>query len=62
MMLTLISAATAAVTAILNAVVLLGWWDLSTEQISGITVAVVAVGSLVHTIVNPNVPIGNTNP
>lgn len=61
-MLTLISAVTAAVTAVLNAVVLLGWWNLSTDQISGITVAVVAVGTLVHTVFNPAVTVGSSGP
>ena len=59
-MLTKISAVTAAVTAVLNAVVLLGWWNLTTEQITGITVAVVAVGSLIHALANPAIPVGNT--
>ena len=59
-MLTKISAVTAAITAILNAVVLLDIWSLSAEQISGISVAVLAIGSAVHVWVNPDVPIGNT--
>jgi hypothetical protein len=53
-MLTKIAAVTAAVTAVLNAVVLLGWWNLSADQITGITVAVVAVGSVIHVWVNPD--------
>jgi hypothetical protein len=53
-MLTKIAAVTAAVTAVLNAVVLLGWWNLSADQITGITVAVVAVGAVVHVWVNPD--------
>lgn len=61
-MLTTISAITAAIAAILNAVVLLGWWDLTADQIAGINVAVVAVGAVVHTILNPQVPIGVTEP
>lgn len=59
-MLTKISAVTAAITAVLNAIVLLGWWDLSTDQIAGITVAVVAIGSMIHVLANPAIPIGNT--
>lgn len=56
-MLTKISALTAAVTAVLNLAVLFGL-DLSTDQIAGINVAIVAVGALVHTWLNPNVPFG----
>ena len=59
-MLTKISAITAAFAAILNAVVLLGWWDLTTDQITGINIAVVAVGAVVHSWFNPAVPIGKT--
>ncbi len=59
-MLTKISALTAAITAVLNALVLLEVFNLSTDQIAGINLAVVAVGGLVHTWANPNVPFGNT--
>lgn len=47
------SGITGAITAVLNAVVLLGWWDLTTDQITGLTVAVLAVGSVVHSYLNP---------
>jgi len=56
--LTAVSGITAAITAVLNAVVLLGWWDLTTDQITGVTVAVVAVGAVVHSWLNPAVPVG----
>lgn len=59
-MLTKISLTTGAVTAILNAVVLLGWWDLSTDQITGISVALLAIGGAVHSWFNPNIPVGKT--
>jgi len=58
-MLTKISAVTAALAAILNAVVLLGWWNLTTDQITGINIAVVAVAAVVHSWFNPTVAIGN---
>ncbi len=59
-MLTTISGVTAALAAILNAVVLLGWWNLSVDQIAGINVAIAAVGAVVHSYFNPAVPIGKT--
>lgn len=61
-MLTTIAAITAAVTSILNALVLLDVLDLTTEQITGITLAVTAVGAVVHTLFNPDVPVGVTKP
>jgi len=61
-MLTGIAGITAAITAVLNAVVLLGWWDLTTDQVTGVTVAVVAVGAVIHSWFNPSIPIGNTGP
>lgn len=60
-MLTKISAITAVATAALNAVVLLGWWNLTTDQITAISVVVVAAGAAVHTWFNPNVPVGVTD-
>lgn len=57
-MLTKVSGVTAAITAVLNAIVLLGWWDLTTDQITAVTVAVVAVGTVVHGYFNPAVPVG----
>lgn len=59
-MLTKISLTTAAVTAVLNAVVLLGWWDLTTDQITGISVALLALGAAVHSWFNTAIPIGKT--
>lgn len=60
-MLSKISGVTAAIAAILNAVVLLGWWNLTADQIAGINAAIVAVGFVVHSYFNPNVPIGKTD-
>ena len=57
-MLTKISLTTAAITAVLNAVVLLGWWDLTTDQVTGISLAVLAVGTAAHSWFNPAIPIG----
>ena len=57
-MLTKISGVTAAITAVLNAVVLLGWWDLTTDQVTAITIAIVAVGTVIHGYFNPAIPIG----
>jgi len=54
-MLTKISAVTAALAAILNAVVLLGWWNLDAGQITAINIAIVAVGAAVHSWFNPGV-------
>ena len=59
-MLTKISLTAAAATAILNAVVLLGWWDLTTDQITGISVALLAIGAAVHSWFNPAIPIGKS--
>lgn len=59
-MLTKISALTAAITAVANLLVLFGVVDLSADQIAGINVAVVAVGSAIHAAFNPNVPFGVT--
>jgi hypothetical protein len=57
-MLTRISGVTAAIAAILNAIVLLGWWNLTTDQITAINIAVVAVGTVIHSYFNPNLPGG----
>ena len=59
-MLTKIAAVTAALAAILNVAVLLGW-DLSTDQVAAVNAAIVAVGAVVHSFFNPNVPVGVTN-
>jgi len=58
-MLTRISAVTAALAAIVNVIVLLGW-DLSVDQVAAINTAIVAVGSVAHAWFNPAVPFGNT--
>ena len=57
--LTAISGVTAAISAILNVVVLLGL-DLSTDQLAAINAAIVAVGAVVHSYFNPAVPLGVT--
>jgi len=56
--LTKIAATAAAVSAALNALVLLGVLHLTDVQLSGINLAVLAVGSAVHSWFNPNVPFG----
>ena len=58
-MLTRISAVTAALAAIVNVVVLLGW-DLSVDQVAAINTAIVACGAVIHSWFNPGVPIGKT--
>lgn len=60
-MLTKISAITAAVTAVANLLVLFSVVALSADQIAGINVAIVAVGTAVHAILNPAVPFGVTD-
>ena len=58
-MLSKIAALTAAVTAVLNLAVLFGL-GLEENQIAGINLAIVAVGTCIHVWMNPNVPfIGN---
>jgi hypothetical protein len=47
----------AAVTAILNVIVLLGWWDLTNEQIAGITTALLAVMGAVRVWFAPEIDI-----
>ncbi len=61
-MLTITAAVTAAVTAVANLLVLFSIVDWSPDQIAGINVAVVAVGALVHAILNPAMSIGKTTP
>lgn len=61
-MLTGVAAITAAITAVLNAVVALGWWDLTADQVSTVTLAVVAVGTVVHTYFNPAVKFFGVKP
>ncbi len=54
-MLSKISGVTAALAAILNAIVLLGWWNLTADQLAGINAAIVAVGAAIHVWNNPNI-------
>lgn len=61
-MLTITAALTAVVTAVANAAVLFSIVDWSPDQIASINLVVVAVGALVHTLLNPAVPIGKTTP
>lgn len=58
-MLTKISATAAAVSGVLNALVLLDFLHLTGEQLGGINLAVVAVGSAVHAWFNSAVPFGS---
>ncbi len=57
-MLTKISALTAAITAVANLGALFSLWNLTADQLAGINVAVVAVGTLVHVLFNPAIPWG----
>lgn len=57
-MLTKISAITAAITAVANLGVLFSIISWSPDQIAGINIAVVAVGTAVHVIFNPKIPFG----
>ena len=61
-MLTKISALTAAVTAVANLLVIFNVVSLSDTQIASVNIAIVAVGTLVHTWLNPAIPFGNTGP
>lgn len=60
-MLTKISATTAAVTAVANLLVLFSIVSLDDKQIGGINLAIVALGTLVHTWFNPAIPFGPSN-
>ena len=59
-MLTKISITAGAAVAVLNALVLLSVISLSADQISGISLAIVAVGGAVHGWFNPAIPFGPT--
>lgn len=59
-MLTVTAALTAAITAVVNALVLFGVLSWTDDQIAGVNLAVVAVGALIHALLNPAVPIGKT--
>lgn len=57
-MLTKISATTAAVSAICSCLTLFGLLDWTAEQIAGLNLAIVALGTLVHAWFNPAIPFG----
>lgn len=57
-MLTKISATTAAVVALANLGNLFSLYSLTGDQIGGINLAIVAVGTLVHAWFNPKIPLG----
>jgi hypothetical protein len=57
-MLTKISATTAAVTAIANLLTLFSIVSWSGDQVAGINLAIVALGTLVHAWFNPAIPLG----
>jgi hypothetical protein len=57
-MLTKISATTAAVTAIFNVLTLFEVVNVSGDQVAGINLAIVAVGTLIHAYFNPAIPFG----
>jgi len=59
-MLTKISAITAAVTAVCNLLVIFSVVSLSGDQVAAINVAIVAVGTAFHALLNPKVPVGYT--
>lgn len=50
----------AAIQSILAVVVLLGWWDISAEAMSAITLAAGAILTAVAAWLDPNVPFGDT--
>lgn len=60
MTLTRISAVTGLLTIVLQAVVLLGWWNLTADELAWISGAIVTAGGLVHSFFNPAVPFGKT--
>lgn len=60
MTLTRISAVTGLLTLILQALVLLEWVSLTTEELAWFTGALVTAGGLIHSFFNPNIPIGKT--
>ena len=61
MTLTRISAVTGLLTIVLQGVVLLGWWNLTTDELAWISAALVTAGGLVHSFFNQNIPIGKTD-
>ena len=61
MTLTRITAATGLLALVLQAVVLLGWWNLTTDELAWLSAALVTAGGLVHSFFNPSVPFGKTD-
>jgi hypothetical protein len=59
--LTRISAVTALITLAVQGAVIFGW-DITSDQQAWLTGAVVAAGAAVHSLFNPNIPIGITKP
>lgn len=57
-LLTKISATTALVTAVANLLTLFGVVELSSDQVAGINLVIVAAGTAVHAWFNPAVPFG----
>lgn len=55
-MLTKISALTAAVSAVVNALVLFDVINWSDAQIAGVNLAIIGVGGFVHSLLNPKIP------
>ena len=54
-MLTRISAVIGLLTLVLQAVVLVGWWNLTVEELAWFSAAIVTAGGLVHSFFNPGV-------
>lgn len=61
-MLTKISAITAFLALLINFVVIMGWWDASTDQITALNLLIVGLGTVIHALLNPAIPIGVTEP
>ena len=59
-MLTKISATTAFVSAVANALALFSIVDWTEAQIGGINLVIVALGTLLHVWFNPSIPLGVT--
>ena len=57
--LTRISTLTGFLTLCVQGAVLFGW-DISSDQQAWITSAIVAAGAVIHTLLNPDIPIGKT--
>lgn len=57
-MLTKISATTAFVSAVANALALFSIVSWTDTQIAGVNLVIVAIGTLLHAWFNPNIPLG----